>query len=531
MTSEPPLDPLPPERPAGDAAGGRIPEPAGFASGGPYPARSGSSAVPPPRPAPSSSSPFFDRMRSLQITRSPDRWIGGVAGGIAYRTGLDVVLVRGILVVLGIFGGIGVLLYGLAWALLPEPDGRIHVESAARGNWTSGMTGALLLTIAGLWRPNLPFLGDNGGWRLLWTLIWVGAAVFAVYWALTSRSRNAAAGVPGGGPTGGPGAFGAPGVTQQFPAASYRTAQGPAAAQYPGAAPFASGAVPRPPAATGPGTGPTGPVSTDYPGSGYPAAGYAPSAYTPSDYLSGGAVPPGSIPPRYMPPRPVPPPRPRTPGPTGSGVALSLGTAILTAGIILALDYADIISLGRIVLPVALGAGAVVLGIAVIALGLLGRASGFVGFAAGALVFATAVSAAVSAANFDRGSSVVGSNAPLTASSEQAAEEGYTVVAGNTTLDLRGLQGLSQDLVVPVRVLASDVEVLIPRNVPVEVRSEVAIGSVRAGDGLGASVSRGFWQPGTAQLNENATGPSIILEVGGAASQVSVSRNENGTDQ
>jgi hypothetical protein len=80
-------------------------------------------------------------------------------------------------------------------------------------------------------------------------------------------------------------------------------------------------------------------------------------------------------------------------------------------------------------------------------------------------------------------------------------------------------------------VLASDVEVLIPRNVPVEVRSEVALGSVRAGDGPEATVSRGFWQPGTAQLNESAEGPSIILEVGGAASQVRVSRNENGIDQ
>jgi hypothetical protein len=212
-------------------------------------------------------------------------------------------------------------------------------------------------------------------------------------------------------------------------------------------------------------------------------------------------------------------------------VALSLGAAILTAGIILALDYADILSLGRTVLPVALGSGAVVLGIAVIALGLLGRASGFVGFAAGALVFATAVSAAVAEANFDRGASVVGSSTPLSASSEQAAEEGYTVVAGETTIDLRGLQGLSRELVVPVRVLASDVEVLIPRDVPVEVRSEVALGSVRTGDGPEALVSGGFWQPGTTQLNENAEGPSIILEVGGAASQVSVSRNENGTDQ
>ena len=87
---------------------------------------------------------FFGWVRSLRVTRGQDRWIGGVATGISARTGLDVVLVRGLFVVLAIFGGIGLLAYGLAWALLPEPDGRIHAESAARGSWTSGMTGALV---------------------------------------------------------------------------------------------------------------------------------------------------------------------------------------------------------------------------------------------------------------------------------------------------------------------------------------------------------------------------------------------------
>ncbi|MBJ2120444.1 PspC domain-containing protein [Arthrobacter sp. MSA 4-2] len=522
MTSEPPLEPLPPERPAGDAPPGRVPDPAGFSTGpgGGYSSRSGSTAAPPPRPAPSNG--FFDRMRSLQITRTSDRWIGGVAGGIAYRTGLDVALVRGIVVVLAIFGGIGVLLYGLAWALLPEPDGRIHAESAGRGTWTSGMTGALLLVIAGLWRPNLPFLGDEGGgwggWGVLWTLIWVGAAVYAVYWALTARSRNnpAAAGRPAGAP-GMMGAYGAPGTTQQFPATSYQAGPPPTGQQYPSTEALGTGAVPPRPA---------DPLPADFPGSGYPPT----TGYTPSDYLSGGSVPPGSLPPGYA-LRPVPPPRPRTPGPTGSGVALSLGVAVLAVGIILALDYAALIDLGRTALPVALASGAAVLGIAVVTLGLLGRSSGFVGFAAGAAVFAALIGSAVAAANFDDGASVVGRDTPLSASSVRAAEEGYTVVAGRSTLDLRSLDNLRSDVVVPVRVLASNVDVLVPNDVPVEVRSEVALGSVRTGEGVDASVSEGFWQPGTTELNETADGPSIILEVGGAVSRVSVSQNEIGFDQ
>ena len=75
---------------------------------------------------------FFDWIRSQGIHRGRDRWIGGVASGIAQRLGVDPLIVRGVLIVLTLFAGIGVLLYGLAWALLPEPDGRIHVQEAAR---------------------------------------------------------------------------------------------------------------------------------------------------------------------------------------------------------------------------------------------------------------------------------------------------------------------------------------------------------------------------------------------------------------
>ncbi|WP_028279639.1 PspC domain-containing protein, partial [Arthrobacter sp. H5] len=89
-----------------------------------------------PQEQPSSSNGFFTWIRGLGISRGGDRWIGGVATGISARTGLDPILVRGIFVVLAVFGGIGLLLYGMAWALLPEPDGRIHIESAGRGSWT-----------------------------------------------------------------------------------------------------------------------------------------------------------------------------------------------------------------------------------------------------------------------------------------------------------------------------------------------------------------------------------------------------------
>lgn len=52
--------------------------------------------------------------------RTNERWIAGVAGGVAHRFDLDPTLVRCVWVVLSLFAGVGLVLYGLAWALLPR---------------------------------------------------------------------------------------------------------------------------------------------------------------------------------------------------------------------------------------------------------------------------------------------------------------------------------------------------------------------------------------------------------------------------
>ena len=134
---------------------------------------------------------FFDWIRSQGIYRGRDRWIGGVASGIAHRLGVDPLIIRGVLIVLTIFAGLGVLAYGLAWALLPEPDGRIHVQEAAAGRWTAGMTGALITTVIGF-----PSLGTGvWGWdrfgfgAFVWTVFWVGGAIYVVYY-LTQRNKT-----------------------------------------------------------------------------------------------------------------------------------------------------------------------------------------------------------------------------------------------------------------------------------------------------------------------------------------------------
>lgn len=56
----------------------------------------------------------------LRRTTGPDRYVAGVAGGLARHLDVDPVLVRVGLVVLSFFGGAGLLLYAAAWLLVPE---------------------------------------------------------------------------------------------------------------------------------------------------------------------------------------------------------------------------------------------------------------------------------------------------------------------------------------------------------------------------------------------------------------------------
>lgn len=63
--------------------------------------------------------------RTRQLTRSrTDRMIAGVCGGFAAYSGIDANIVRLVMVLLTVFGGAGLLLYLVAWVIVPvDPDG------------------------------------------------------------------------------------------------------------------------------------------------------------------------------------------------------------------------------------------------------------------------------------------------------------------------------------------------------------------------------------------------------------------------
>lgn len=60
---------------------------------------------------------------------SSDRMLAGVASGIARYLGVDVTIVRIVLVVLAIMGGAGVPVYLAGWLLIPEEGSEQSIAS------------------------------------------------------------------------------------------------------------------------------------------------------------------------------------------------------------------------------------------------------------------------------------------------------------------------------------------------------------------------------------------------------------------
>jgi phage shock protein PspC (stress-responsive transcriptional regulator)/predicted membrane protein len=123
--------------------------------------------------------------------RSPrDRVIAGVAGGLGRYFRVDPIFFRIGFVALAVFGGVGFLLYGAAWLLVPLEGGTGQPLPRMQGRALT-ITGAVVLVIAGL--AALGQLGD-GGWGWWWwggffgPLALIAVAGF-VSWALLKDRR------------------------------------------------------------------------------------------------------------------------------------------------------------------------------------------------------------------------------------------------------------------------------------------------------------------------------------------------------
>ncbi|MBX9244669.1 PspC domain-containing protein [Actinotalea ferrariae] len=478
-------------------------------------------------------------MRRTGVVRSEERWVGGVAGGLALRLGVDPLVTRGVLAVSVLLGGLGLVLYGIGWLLLPEQrDSRIHLQQLFRGDFDAAVIGGFALLVTGIsfpdrWGPGLWWGPDNGWWR---GLLWMCAVALVVVLVVSASNRNRAAGTwSGAGPQGPQGPHGPQGPNgPQGP-------QGPNGPQGPGpvgtdaqtsapspAAPHAS------PAAAPPRPRPEGPTTTMYPTTtAYPTTPPPPAA--PAGSWQGGPAPQDCAPAAYAagagtgPATTLHRTAPRGPG--GGVVGVVVALSLLTLAALLYLDR-----IGRFDGPVLLTAGAVavtLLGLAVIVAGLRGRTAGGPGALAVVLTLALVPMVAVDRyagvggwdADWDWDGGTAVGDVDRTPTTAAEAEDGYAIGAGSVELDLTEVP-LEADgtLVVPIGVGAGDVTVVIPAGTAVEAEVEVMAGEVRW---LGEGAVRGT--PGTGgtqtfRTDDVADGdePQIHLDITLGAGNVTV---------
>jgi len=140
----------------------------------------------------------------LDIPRRPG-WLGGVCAGIAYRLGIDPLIVRGIAVVIAVLGGPVFLLYSAAWLLLPDLEGRIHLQRLFEGIFDRALVGIVAVFVVGLlpvaqgfWALSAGYWGDatvfGAVQRAFWTLVIIAGAIAATIWI--ARATQAAAAAP-----------------------------------------------------------------------------------------------------------------------------------------------------------------------------------------------------------------------------------------------------------------------------------------------------------------------------------------------
>lgn len=131
------------------------------------------------------SEPATGAPRVLRRSRD-DRMIGGVCGGLGRYLGVDPVLLRIAFVVLAVAGGGGLVLYVIAWILIPEEREGEDLGGAPPPSFgaTRLIVGGALIALGTILLLNLsiPRLG-----KYLWPLTLIAIGVALVIQASTGR--------------------------------------------------------------------------------------------------------------------------------------------------------------------------------------------------------------------------------------------------------------------------------------------------------------------------------------------------------
>ncbi|MFN8123384.1 MAG: PspC domain-containing protein [Thermoleophilia bacterium] len=133
--------------------------------------------------------------RTTRVRRDPsDRVVAGVCAGIARELGIDPVILRVAFIGAALAGGIGVVLYGVAWLLIPvsgeapAAEARPAPDRGAARPWrvATGLGMLVLALLLGVRRLGLPF-SDT----VVWPVVLASAGAGLIWYrSATARPRR-----------------------------------------------------------------------------------------------------------------------------------------------------------------------------------------------------------------------------------------------------------------------------------------------------------------------------------------------------
>ncbi len=135
----------------------------------------------------------WTRLRRRVIRSSDDRVVSGLAAGLASRIGIGAAYARAAFVVLSFTGGIGVVLYGVGWAVSSETVPTRRVESDLETRQYAGLALLFLGTMMALRGLDM-WLGDG----VVWSATLVSFGIAAIWDRSDSDATHAFSGAAPG---------------------------------------------------------------------------------------------------------------------------------------------------------------------------------------------------------------------------------------------------------------------------------------------------------------------------------------------
>jgi phage shock protein PspC (stress-responsive transcriptional regulator) len=386
-------------------------------------------------------------IRQLRRSRT-DRKLAGVCGGLGAYTNVDPIIFRVLFAVFSLFGGFGLLLYGIAWLFIPEQDDdRSEAQHLFRdGRTSAGALWAIAATVVGL----LIFIAIAANeWDVVFWLLIGSAITFIVL-----RSRN-------------------PQPSQVGP---WWTAPPPPAAGPPAppSSPTAAPGESAPPAGTVAPGGTAGPAGTAAPAA---TAGYsAPGGQWAAQATHLGTEQQWQSQPEWQPqpqpqwqPQPPPPPTPAKPRESSPLPWLTLSAALVVGGILGALDLADVIDVSAEAIAATI---LIIFGVGLVVSAWIGRARSLIG-----LGLATLVALVVIAAVDVPLSGGFGERHVEPVSTSEFGDP-VRLAAGKITIDLTRFNDPSATGVLDASVGAGEIVVIYPDDIRLEATADVSAGDI-----------------------------------------------------